>query len=98
MSHASYARHSSWDAWHSARAAQVRDTPCPLPLLKGLLTRWDPKAVHQRLHQPQHIEGTATHVGQEKHDPDAASKLWAQGTADHVLLESREDVSSPHYH
>lgn len=98
MSHAGYPGHGAWHAWYSTRAARIRDTCCPLPPRRGVLTRRDSKAVHHCLHQPQHIEGTATHVGQKKHDPNAAPKLWAQGTADHILLESREDVSSTKHH
>lgn len=98
MSCAGYARHDAWHTWQGIRATQGRDTHCPLPPHTGVLTRRDPKAVHHRLHQPQHVEGTATDVGQEKHDPDAAPKLRAQGTADHILLESREDASSPKHH
>lgn len=60
-----------------------------------VLTRWDPEAVHHRLHQPQYVKGTATHIGQEKHDPDASPELRAQGTADHIFLKSRKAPKTP---
>ena len=47
-------------------------------------TFWHSKSRHDSLNQTQDIESTATHVRKEKHDPNASTKLWTQGSADHV--------------
>ena len=43
-----------------------------------------PEGVDDGLHQAQHEEGAAAHVGQEEHDADASSELRTQRSADHV--------------
>lgn len=48
------------------------------------LTFWDAKGRHDGLNQTQNIERTAAHISKEKHDPNAAAKLWTQSSADHV--------------
>lgn len=47
-------------------------------------TFWDAKSRHDSLNQTQNIESTAAHIGKEKHDPNAATKLWTKGSADHI--------------
>lgn len=48
------------------------------------LTFWNAKSRHDSFDQTQNVESTAAHIGKEKHYPDAAPKLWTQGSADHV--------------
>lgn len=48
------------------------------------LTFWNTKGRRDSFDQTQNIESTAAHIGKEKHDPNAATKLWTQGSADHV--------------
>lgn len=47
-------------------------------------TFWDPEGRCNSLDQTQNVESTTANVGKEKHDPNAATKLWTQGSADHV--------------
>lgn len=54
------------------------------PTLPLHLTFWDTERGQHSLDQAQYIECTSTNIGKEEHDSDAASKLWTQGSADHV--------------
>lgn len=47
-------------------------------------TFWNTKGRHDSFNQAQNIERTAAHIGQEKHDANAATKLWTQGSTDHI--------------
>ena len=60
------------------------------------LTFWDAKDGQNSLNQTQNIESTATHVGKEEHDPDAATKLGTQGSADHVWGAKLNKDRTPH--
>lgn len=54
--------------------------------------------VEDRLHKTQDVLSTRTHFGQEKHQTDASSKLWAQGSTYHVcsrLLKEEATTGEP---
>lgn len=48
------------------------------------LTFWHSKCADNGFNQTQHIESTGTHIGQEEHDADTATKFWAQRSAYHI--------------
>lgn len=53
------------------------------------LTYWYAKGVHDGLDETKHKQSAAAHVRQEEHDADAATKLWAESSADHVCKKLR---------
>lgn len=52
--------------------------------LKIKLTFWHSEGGHNGFNQTEHKESAAAHIGEEEHDADTATELWAQRTADHV--------------
>lgn len=56
------------------------------------LTFWNAKGRHDSFHQTQNIKCTATHIGKEKHDPNASAKLRTQGSANHVWALKLRDI------
>lgn len=51
-------------------------------------TFWHSKCGHHSFNQTKDIEGAATYISQEKHEADAATKLWTQRSANHVCVLS----------
>ena len=49
------------------------------------------------LDQTEHEQSTAAHVSQEEHDPDAATELGTQGSADHVWGAKLNKDRTPHH-
>lgn len=52
-------------------------------------TFWQTKGGHDGLHQAQDEEGAGTHVTQEEHEANAATKLWAQRSTYHVWFGAK---------
>ena len=60
----------------------------------ALLTFRHAKGGLNGLHQPQHEEGTGTHVTQEEHEANAAPELRAKGSTYHVWVRLRLQTAS----
>lgn len=60
-----------------------------LVLSRTELTFWHSKCGHDGFNQTEHKEGAATHVGQEEHDANAATKFRTQRPAYHVWVMLR---------
>lgn len=54
------------------------------PYITVGLTYWNAKIWCDCFNHTQNVKSTATHIGEEKHDPNATAKLWTQGSTDHV--------------
>lgn len=59
-------------------------------MFKTDLTFWHSKGVHNGFNQTQHKESAATHIGQEEHDANTATKFWPQRSAYHVWVKLRQ--------
>lgn len=51
---------------------------------EGTFSIWNAKGWHDGFDQTQNVESTAAYVGKEKHNANAPTKLWTQGSTDHV--------------
>lgn len=54
------------------------------------LTFWHSKGADNGFNQTQHIESAGTHIGQEEHDANTATKFWPQRSAYHIWVKLRQ--------
>lgn len=79
-----------WRFVHICLNAQEYQPGSILRAVRIKPTLWCSKGGHNGFNQTQHIESAATHISQEEHDADAATKLWTQRSADHVWATLRK--------